>query len=108
VDLAVKGDFQLILMTGAGDAFSVGGEEVQYRMSALLPDAAGFRDRDVLNEGAAADVVVYDLDDFVLNLNGWRDRAPLPGGEGAVFRRTKGSRWIMANGLQPLARAQLH
>ena len=36
-------------------------EEAHYRMSALPAHAAGFRDRGMLREGAAADVVVYDL-----------------------------------------------
>src|SRR6202022_4946794 len=36
-------------------------EEAHYRMSALPAHAAGFRDRGMLREGLAADVVVYDL-----------------------------------------------
>ncbi len=36
-------------------------EEAHYRMSALPAHAAGFRDRGMLREGLAADIVVYDL-----------------------------------------------
>ena len=36
-------------------------EEAHYRLSALPAHAAGFRDRGMLREGMAADVVVYDL-----------------------------------------------
>ena len=36
-------------------------EEAHYRLSTLPAHAAGFRNRGTLREGAAADVVVYDL-----------------------------------------------
>ena len=39
-------------------------EEAHYRLSALPAHAAGFRDRGILREGAAADVVVYNLDEL--------------------------------------------
>ena len=55
-------------------------EEAHYRLSALPAHAAGFRDRGVLREGAAADVVVYDLDGARHRAGlGRRDRARLAG-----------------------------
>ena len=42
-------------------------EEAHYRLSNLPAEAAGFRDRGVLEEGAAADVVVYELDALAID-----------------------------------------
>src|SRR6202011_1717510 len=37
-------------------------EEAHFRLSALPAFSAGFRNRGILREGTAADIVVYDLD----------------------------------------------
>jgi N-acyl-D-amino-acid deacylase len=71
-------------------------EEAHWRLSALPAFCAGFRDRGVLREGAAADIIVYDLDrldttypEFV------RD---LPGDEYRVMNRGHGYRHVLVNG----------
>ena len=61
-------------------------EEAHYRMSALAAHAAGFRDRGVLREGAAADVVVYDMEEL--------DIEPQVGRRG----RPRPARWRVAPG----------
>ena len=54
-------------------------EEAHYRMSALAAHAAGFKDRGVLREGAAADVVVYDMEELDIEPQlGRRGRPRLP------------------------------
>jgi N-acyl-D-amino-acid deacylase len=60
-------------------------EEAHYRMSALTAHAAGFRDRSVLSEGAATDVVVYGLNGLGIEPE-WVGEIvhDLPGGNGAV------------------------
>ena len=57
-------------------------EEAHYRLSNLAAHAAGFLDRGVLREGAAADVLVYDLEELAIEPQ-WIGEAEydLPGGE---------------------------
>jgi N-acyl-D-amino-acid deacylase len=79
-------------------------EEAHYRMSALPAHAAGFRDRGMLREGMAADVVVYDLKGLGIEPE-WigeisRD---FPGGEWRRVQRSKGYRSILVNGVETFA-----
>jgi N-acyl-D-aspartate/D-glutamate deacylase len=76
-------------------------EEAHYRMSALPAHAAGFRDRGVLREGAAADVGVYDLNTLGIEPD-WVGEIvhDLPGGEWRRVQRPKGYRSIIVNGVE--------
>jgi N-acyl-D-aspartate/D-glutamate deacylase len=74
-------------------------EEAHYRLSALAAHAAGFRDRGTLREGAAADVVVYDMEELEIDPP-WIGDAEydLPGGEWRRVQRAKGYQQIIVNG----------
>jgi N-acyl-D-aspartate/D-glutamate deacylase len=76
-------------------------EEAHYRLSALAAHAAGFRDRGTLREGAAADVVVYDLEELEVEPK-WIGEAEydLPGGEWRRVQRAKGYQNIIVNGVE--------
>ena len=76
-------------------------EEAHYRLSALPAHAAGFRDRGVLRAGAAADVVVYELNGLGIEPDWIGEIAhDLPGGEWRRVQRSKGYRSIIVNGLE--------
>jgi N-acyl-D-aspartate/D-glutamate deacylase len=71
-------------------------EEAHWRLSAYPAFAAGFRDRGVLREGAAADIVVYDYAKLgVLSQEVVYD---MPGDEWRRVQRAKGYRYILVNG----------
>ena len=53
-------------------------EEAHYRLSALAAHAAGFQDRGTLREGAAADVVVYDMEELDIEPHVDRRGRPRP------------------------------
>jgi N-acyl-D-amino-acid deacylase len=79
-------------------------EEAHYRMSALPAHAAGFRDRGMLREGLAADVVVYDLAGLDIEPD-WVGEIThdFPGGEWRRVQRAKGYRSIIVNGEETFA-----
>ncbi len=81
------------------DEHKISLEEAHYRLSALPAHAAGFRDRGTLREGAAADVVVYSLDELDIEPD-WIGEITydFPGGEWRRVQRAKGYRAIIVNG----------
>ena len=81
------------------DEHKISLEEAHYRLSALPAHAAGFRDRGTLREGAAADVVVYNLDELDIEPDWIGEIAyDFPGGEWRRVQRAKGYRAIIVNG----------
>ena len=76
-------------------------EEAHYRMSSLAAHAAGFKDRGVLKEGFAADIVVYDMEELDIEPNWVGDVVhDLPGGEWRRVQRAKGYDHILVNGVE--------
>jgi N-acyl-D-aspartate/D-glutamate deacylase len=76
-------------------------EEAHYRLSALPAHAAGFRDRGMLREGLAADVVVYDLKELAVEPS-WIGEIShdFPGGEWRRVQHALGYRSIIVNGAE--------
>jgi len=76
-------------------------EEAHYRMAALPAHAAGFRDRGMLREGYAADIVVYDLNKLDIEPD-WTGEVAhdFPGGEWRRVQRAKGYHSIIVNGVE--------
>ena len=73
-------------------------EEAHWRLSALPAWCAGFRNRGTLQEGAAADVVVYDLERLKITPEFPEIRHDLPGGEWRRVQTAEGYRSVIVNG----------
>ena len=71
-------------------------EEAHWRMAALPARCAGFTDRGTLTPGAAADVIVYDLD--ALSIGPSEKVADLPADEWRRVQRAHGYRYVLVNG----------
>ncbi|HEV7763281.1 MAG TPA: amidohydrolase family protein, partial [Acidimicrobiales bacterium] len=71
-------------------------EDAHWRLSAYPARCAGFTDRGVITEGAAADLVVYDYDRLeILPDEVVHD---YPGGEWRRVQRAQGYRYVVVNG----------
>ncbi len=74
-------------------------EEAHFRLSNLPARAAGFQDRGTLEQGKAADVVIYDMEELAIDPPWIGDIADdLPGGEWRRVQRAKGYDKIIVNG----------
>ena len=71
-------------------------EDVHWKLSALPAHCAGFRDRGTLEEGKAADVIVYDFER--LNMTPVEKVHDFPAGEWRRVQRGVGYRWVLVNG----------
>ena len=71
-------------------------EDAHYKLSYLPAFFAGARDRGFIREGAAADIVVYDLEG--LKLLPTEIVYDFPGGEWRRVQHAEGYRWIIVNG----------
>ena len=71
-------------------------EEAHWKLSALPAMAAGFRNRGTLQEGAPADVIVYDLES--LQVDPLEVLHDLPGGDWRRVRRASGYKAVLVNG----------
>jgi N-acyl-D-amino-acid deacylase len=82
-------------------------EEAHYRLSALPAHAAGFRDRGTLREGAAADVVVYRLEELNITPPWIGEIAhDVPGGEWRRVQKAEGYQSIIVNGVETFANGE--
>ena len=71
-------------------------EEAHFRLSAHPAMCAGFKNRGTLVEGAAADIVAYDLDR--LKINPMEVVHDFPAGEWRRVQRAEGYHTVMVNG----------
>ncbi len=71
-------------------------EDAHWRLSALPAFCAGFRDRGILREGAAADVIVYDYENLDYEFPHFQH--DLPGNEYRVASSGSGYRHVLVNG----------
>jgi N-acyl-D-aspartate/D-glutamate deacylase len=71
-------------------------EDVHWKLSTLPAHCAGFTDRGTLEEGKAADIVVYDFDN--LAMTPVEKAHDFPGNEWRRVQRAVGYRYVLVNG----------
>lgn len=71
-------------------------EDAHNRLSGMPAWAAGFKDRGLVREGLAADLMIYDLK--ALKAGPVEILEDVPAGEWRRVQRAEGYRWIMVNG----------
>jgi N-acyl-D-aspartate/D-glutamate deacylase len=71
-------------------------EDAHWRLSALPAFCAGFKDRGVLREGAAADIIVYDYETLAYDYP--KFERDLPGDEYRLVSNGSGYRYVLVNG----------
>ena len=84
----------IIRATRDNDILSL--EDVHWKLSTLPAYCAGFADRGTLEEGKAADVVVYDFEH--LAMTPIEKAYDFPGGEWRRVQRAVGYRYVLVNG----------
>jgi N-acyl-D-amino-acid deacylase len=84
------------IMRAARDHDILSLEDVHWKLSTLPAYCAGFRDRGTLEEGKAADIVVYDLEG--LDMTPIEKVTDFPGGEWRRVQRAIGYRYVLVNG----------
>ena len=80
------------------DAKTISLEQMHYKLSGVPAAALGWRDRGVIAEGNAADIMVYDLDKLGVPTAAYETAWDLPGGDWRRVARAQGIRWIVVNG----------
>ncbi len=71
-------------------------EDAHYKIAALPAWIAGFRDRGILREAMAADIIVYDLHSLAMDEP--RYASDFPGGARRLIQKAKGMRYTIVNG----------
>ncbi len=84
------------ILRAARDTEILSLEDVHWKLAALPATCAGFRDRGTLEEGKAADVVVYDL--ARLSIGPVEKAHDFPGDEWRRVQRAQGYRYVLVNG----------
>ena len=86
----------LLWLTQEHALFSL--EEMHYRLSAQPAAVIGLKDRGILAEGMAADLVVYSPDELYIDQSHYLKLNDQPGGDWRRKAKAGGYRWIIVNG----------